>query len=178
MKDILAKALYISKKGDFNGSDGSLTGVPENVIDKWAFETRFVATEVGHLFLFEFHLLFGFPSRLSCPVQSVVLLSEAKANLLYCIRSSWLLSWYIKHIGILLVRCGTHIFQCQSSNRKNSPENLKNKNFMSLPFAIAIRAARLYTAWLCYRSYVVVVHARSFASSKQDEVHRQGSFRT
>lgn len=44
MKDILAKALYISKKGDFNGSDGSLTGVPENVIDKWAFETRFVAT--------------------------------------------------------------------------------------------------------------------------------------
>ncbi|KAK8539692.1 hypothetical protein V6N13_072324 [Hibiscus sabdariffa] len=77
-RDILAKALYISKKGDFNGSDGSLTGVPENVIDKWAFETRFVATR-------------GFPSRLSCPVQSVVLLSEAKANLLYCIRSSWLL---------------------------------------------------------------------------------------
>ncbi|KAK8533081.1 hypothetical protein V6N12_076362 [Hibiscus sabdariffa] len=33
----------------------------------------------------------GFPSRLSCPVQSVVLLFEAKANLLYCIRSSWLL---------------------------------------------------------------------------------------
>jgi len=58
----------------------------------------------------------GFPSRLSCPVQSVVLLSEAKANPLYCIRSSWL-GWYIKHIGILLVRCGTHIFQCQSSNR-------------------------------------------------------------
>ena len=32
------------KKGNFHGSDGSLTGVPENVIDKWAFETRFVAT--------------------------------------------------------------------------------------------------------------------------------------
>ena len=43
MKDILAKAVYI-KKGDFHGSDGSLTGVPENVMDKWAFETRFVAT--------------------------------------------------------------------------------------------------------------------------------------
>ncbi|MFQ6660269.1 hypothetical protein Gotur_028858 [Gossypium turneri] len=42
--DILAKALYISKKGDFNGSDGSLTSVPKNVIDKWAFETLFVAT--------------------------------------------------------------------------------------------------------------------------------------
>ncbi|KAB2022253.1 hypothetical protein ES319_D07G196200v1 [Gossypium barbadense] len=172
MKDILAKALYISKKGDFNGSDGSLTGVPENVIDKWAFETRFVATEFvlengirNSIFVLLYCrsvissflnsiscLVSGFPSRLSCPVQSVVLLSEAKANLLYCIRSSWLLSWYIKHIGILLVRCGTHIFQCQSSNRKNSPENLKNKNFMSF--------------------------ARSFASSKQDEVHRQGSFRT
>nr|KJB09740.1 hypothetical protein B456_001G161600 [Gossypium raimondii] len=189
MKDILAKALYISKKGDFNGSDGSLTGVPENVIDKWAFETRFVATRgIVSAFSSRDHLsiplfksistMSGFPSRLSCPVQSVVLLSEAKANLLYCIRSSWLLGWYIKHIGILLVRCGTHIFQCQSSNRKNSPENVKNKNFMSLPFAIAIRAARLYTAWLCYRSYVVVGHARSFASSKQDEVRRQGSFRT
>ena len=44
MKDILAKAVYI-KKGDFHGSDGSLTGVPENVMDKWAFETRFVATK-------------------------------------------------------------------------------------------------------------------------------------
>ena len=43
MKDILAKALYISKKGDFHGSGGSLV-YPENVIDKLAFETRFVAT--------------------------------------------------------------------------------------------------------------------------------------
>ena len=44
MKDILAKAVYISQKRDFHGSDGSLTGVPENWIDKWAFESRFVAT--------------------------------------------------------------------------------------------------------------------------------------
>ncbi|KAG4139246.1 hypothetical protein ERO13_D07G179450v2 [Gossypium hirsutum] len=166
MKDILEKALYISKKGDFNGSDGSLTGVPENVIDKWAFETDLSQQEFvlengirNSIFVLLYFPLFksistmsGFPSRLSCPVQSVVLLSEAKANLLYCIRSSWLLGWYIKYIGILLVRCGTHIFQCQSSNRKNSPENVKNKNFMSF--------------------------ARSFASSKQDEVHRQGSFHT
>lgn len=56
---------------------------------------------------------------MSCPVQSVVLLSEAKANPSYCIRSSCL-GWYIKHIGILLVRCGTHICQCQSSNRIQS----------------------------------------------------------
>lgn len=41
MKDIPV----LVKKGDFHESDGSLTGVPENVIDKkWAFETRFVAT--------------------------------------------------------------------------------------------------------------------------------------
>jgi len=46
MKDILAKAVYINKKekGDFHGSDGSLVWCPENVIDIWAFETRFVAT--------------------------------------------------------------------------------------------------------------------------------------
>jgi hypothetical protein len=44
------KPVYISKKGDFHGSDGSLTGVPENVIDKWAFETRFVATRGLRLF--------------------------------------------------------------------------------------------------------------------------------
>lgn len=43
VKDILAKAVYISKKGDFRGSGGSLV-CPENVIDKLAFETRFVAT--------------------------------------------------------------------------------------------------------------------------------------
>lgn len=66
---------------------------------------------------------------------------------------------------------------------------------ISRPFAIAIRAARLYTAWLRYRSYVVVglktsiptiqecllSSARSFARSKQDEVallRSQGSFRT
>lgn len=44
MKDIPAKALYISKKRELSWvvPDGSLTGVPENVIDKWAFETRFV----------------------------------------------------------------------------------------------------------------------------------------
>lgn len=36
--------MYISQKRGFHGSDGSLTGVPENVIDKLAFETRFVAT--------------------------------------------------------------------------------------------------------------------------------------
>lgn len=153
----------------------------------------------------------GFPSRLSCPVQSVVLLSEAKANPLYCIRSSWL-GWYIKHIGILLVRCGTHIFQCQSSNRIHShclrktwrlailwackarwSPRIKGKNrAISRPFAIAIRAARLYTAWLCYRSVglkssiptiqeCLLSSARSFARSKQDEVallRRQGSFRT
>ncbi|KAF3957588.1 hypothetical protein CMV_017406 [Castanea mollissima] len=98
--------------------------------------------------LFKSISMSGFPSRLSCPVQSVVLLSEAKANPLYCIRSSWL-GW----------------------------------------------AARLYTAWLRYRSYVMVglkssiptiqecllSSARSFARSKQDEVallRRQGSFRT
>ncbi|KAK8499197.1 hypothetical protein V6N12_076047 [Hibiscus sabdariffa] len=99
MKDILAKALYISKKGDFNGSDGSLTGVPENVIDKWAFETRFVATRakasissqlssycfelsllwesVGHLFLFEFHLLFGFWYRFQFLCSNQYLLCQA-----------------------------------------------------------------------------------------------------
>ena len=66
---------------------------------------------------------------------------------------------------------------------------------ISRPFVIAIRAARLYTAWLRYRSYVVIglksriptillcllSSARSFARSKQDEVallRRQGSFRT
>lgn len=66
---------------------------------------------------------------------------------------------------------------------------------ISRPFAIAIRAARLYTAWLRYRSYVVVglktsiptiqeclfSSARSFSRSKQDEVallRSQGSFRT
>lgn len=64
--------------------------------------------------LFKSISMSGFPSRLSCPVQSVVLLYEAKANPLYCIRSSWL-CWYIKHIGILLVQCGTHICQCQSN---------------------------------------------------------------
>lgn len=156
----------------------------------------------------------GFPSRLSCPVQSVVLLSEAKANPLYFIQSSWL-GWYIKHIGILLVWCGTHICQCQSSNRIHShclrktwriaifwackarwSPRIKGINrAISRPFAIAIRAARLYTAWLRYRSYVMVglksgiptiqecllSSARSFARSKQDEVallRRQGSFRT
>lgn len=149
-----------------------------------------------------------------CPVQSVVLLSEAKASPLYCIRSSWL-GWYIKHIGILLVWCGTHICQCQSSNRMNShclrktwriailwawkarwsPRIKGKKRAISGPFAIAIRAARLYTAWLRYRSYVMVglkssiptiqecllSSARSFARSKQDEVallRRQGSFLT
>jgi hypothetical protein len=78
-----------------------------------------------------------------------------------------------------------------------SPEKKNGKNrAISRPFAIAIRAARLYTAWLRYRSYVVMVglkssiptiqecllsSARSFARSKQDEVallRRQGSFRT
>ena len=66
---------------------------------------------------------------------------------------------------------------------------------ISRPFAIASWAARLYTAWLHYRSYVVVdlkscipaipecllSSARSFARSKQDEgalLRRQGSFRT
>lgn len=66
---------------------------------------------------------------------------------------------------------------------------------ISRPFAIAIRAARLYTAWLRYRFYVVVdlkssipaipecllSSARSFTRSKQDEVallRRQGSFHT
>ena len=68
---------------------------------------------------------------------------------------------------------------------------------ISRPFSIAIRAARLYTAWLRYRSYSYIVvglksslptipewpfsSAGSFARSKQDEVAllcRQGSFRT
>lgn len=63
---------------------------------------------------------------------------------------------------------------------------------ISRPFAIAIRAARLYTAWLRYRSYVVVGLKTSIptiqeclfssaARSKQDEVallRSQGSFRT
>ncbi len=35
--------VYISKKGYFHESDGSLV-CPENLIDKWAFESRFVAT--------------------------------------------------------------------------------------------------------------------------------------
>ena len=65
---------------------------------------------------------------------------------------------------------------------------------ISRPFAIAIRAARLLTAWLRYRSIVVVglkrslptipsclcYSALSFARSKQDEeakLRRQGSFR-
>lgn len=61
-----------------------------------------------------------YPCQASLPGStSVLLLSEAKANPLYCIRSSWL-GWYIKHIGILLVRCDTHICQCQSSNRIHS----------------------------------------------------------
>lgn len=43
IKESSQKPVYISKKGgDFRGSD--VSGVPENVIDKWAFETRFVAT--------------------------------------------------------------------------------------------------------------------------------------
>ncbi len=33
--------LALVNKRDFHGSDGSLTGVPENLIDKWAFETEF-----------------------------------------------------------------------------------------------------------------------------------------
>ena len=44
IKESSQKPVYISKKGDFHGSDVSFTGVPENVIEKWAFETRFVAT--------------------------------------------------------------------------------------------------------------------------------------
>lgn len=36
--------VYISQRCDFHRFDCSLTGVPENVIDKWAFETRFLAT--------------------------------------------------------------------------------------------------------------------------------------
>jgi len=71
----------------------------------------------------------------------------------------------------------------------------RGKKAISRPFAVAIRAARLYTAWLRYRFYVVVnlkgsipaileclfSSARSFARSKQDEVaplRRQGPFRT
>ncbi|KAK4839430.1 hypothetical protein QYF36_021880 [Acer negundo] len=64
-----------------------------------------------------------------------------------------------------------------------------SKRAISRPFAIAIRAARLYTAWLRYRSVgrriptiqeCLLSSARSFARSKQDEVallRRQGSFR-
>ncbi len=40
------------------------------------------------------------------------------------------------------------------SSPLKSPNN--KKRAISRPFAIAIRAARLYTAWLRYRSYVVV----------------------
>lgn len=70
----------------------------------------------------------------------------------------------------------------------------KGEKAISRPFAIARRAARLYTAWLRYRSYVVIglksgipaiqayfSSARSFARSKQDEgaeLRRQGSLRT
>ena len=63
---------------------------------------------------------------------------------------------------------------------KDDFPNKGKKRAISRPFAIAIRAARLYTAWLCYRSYVVVglktsiptiqecllSSARSFARSK------------
>ena len=80
--------------------------------------------------------------------------------------------------------------------RRGIPLKINGKNrAISRPFAIAIRAARLYTAWLRYCSYVMVglkssiptiqecllSSARSFARSKQDEVallRRQGSFRT
>lgn len=44
IKESSQKPVYIFQRCDFHRSDGSLTGVPENVIDKWAFETRFVAT--------------------------------------------------------------------------------------------------------------------------------------
>lgn len=70
--------------------------------------------------------------------------------------------------------------------------NKKKERAISRPFAIAIRAARLLTAWLRYRSHVVVglkrslptipecLQTLSFARSKQDEEvshRRQGSFR-
>lgn len=38
---------------------------------------------------------------------------------------------------------------------------------ISRPFDIAIRAARLYTAWLRYRSYVVVGLKSSFPTIKK-----------
>nr|QGW48272.1 hypothetical protein [Raphanus sativus]QGW48494.1 hypothetical protein [Raphanus sativus] len=37
----------------------------------------------------------------------------------------------------------------------------KGEKAISRPFAIARRAARLYTAWLRYRSYVVVIGLKS-----------------
>ncbi|KAB1201284.1 putative DNA primase large subunit [Morella rubra] len=174
------KPVYISKKRGLSWVRW-LTGVPENVIDKWAFETRFVATRgivsafsnrttpacswpwllrdiplvrlrewnseldfrliVGRssvqsgipslvwflvsvsVPLFKSISMSGFPSRLSCPVQSVVLLSEAKANPLYCIRSSWL-GWYIKHIGILLVWCVLKVI-ADGLSRGKKPEEME-----------------------------------------------------
>lgn len=42
LKNHLRSPCILVKRGDFRGSD--VSGVPENVIDKWAFEIRFVAT--------------------------------------------------------------------------------------------------------------------------------------
>nr|YP_010833549.1 hypothetical protein QLP06_mgp064 [Jatropha curcas]WFG81175.1 hypothetical protein [Jatropha curcas] len=91
---------------------------------------------VGHLFNLEFHLLFAFWFRFqfSSFVQINIyvrlpfplVLSCSIRLFLFCLRQRRIpytvygLGWYIKHIGILLVRCGTHICQCQSSNRIHS----------------------------------------------------------
>ncbi|GAA0175218.1 hypothetical protein LIER_28442 [Lithospermum erythrorhizon] len=91
---------------------------------------------------------------------------------------------------------GLDVLPCYGSLRSKpgaalGPNKGENRA-ISRPFAIAIRTARLSTAWLRYRSYVVVdlkssipaipecllSSARSFARSKQDEVallRRQGS---
>lgn len=138
----------------------------------------------GHLFHLEFHLLFGFWYRFQFLCSNQYLLCQASLPgcpvlfnpFFFCLSKG-------RRIAILWA-CKA----CRSPRRKE-------KRAISRPFAIATRAARLYTAWFRYRSYVVVelkssipaipecllYSARSFARSKQDEVallRRQGSFRT
>jgi hypothetical protein len=59
---------------------------------------------------------------------------------------------------------------------KDDFPNKGKKRAISRPFAIAIRAARLYTAWLRYRSYYIIpqlsasIHSLLFNSGKGQRV--------